>query len=137
MLAAFTILKIHRSELAPHLDLQAGEQAYFAAIFFAREESLQNNDLSARAASILGQLWNSQSIFKNKNGTVDSLTSRISSRLSMSTLFDCLWWWRQEFGGLGNPYENRQQSKIPIAPFVVQKPFTDMRYSPIRDLDWK
>lgn len=127
MLAAFTILKIHRSELAPHLDLQAGEQAYFAAIFFAREESLQNNDLSARAASILGQLWNSQSIFKNKNGTVDSLTSRISSRLSMSTLFDCLWWWRQEFGGLGNPYENRQQSKIlPIAPFVVQKPFTYM-----------
>ncbi|KAM6484674.1 hypothetical protein HDV62DRAFT_356247 [Trichoderma sp. SZMC 28011] len=111
MLAAFTILKIHRSELAPHLDLQAGEQAYFAAIFFAREESLQNNDLSARAASILGQLWNSQSIFKNKNGTVDSLTSRISSRLSMSTLFDCLWWWRQEFGGLGNPYENRQQSR--------------------------
>ncbi|PNP47018.1 hypothetical protein THARTR1_10523 [Trichoderma harzianum] len=111
MLAAFTILKIHRSELAPHLDLQAGEQAYFAAIFFAREESLQNNDLSARAASILGQLWNSQSIFKNKNGTVDSLTSRISSRLSMSTLFDCLWWWRQEFGGLGNPYENRQQTR--------------------------
>ncbi|KAL7798800.1 hypothetical protein V8C43DRAFT_276295 [Trichoderma afarasin] len=111
MLAAFTILKIHRSELAPHLDLQAGEQAYFAAIFFAREESLQNNDLSARAASILGQLWNSQSIFKNKNGTVDSLTSRISSRLSMSTLFDCLWWWRQEFGGLGNPYENKQQTR--------------------------
>ncbi|KAJ4858218.1 aconitase family (aconitate hydratase) domain-containing protein [Trichoderma breve] len=111
MLAAFTILKIHRSELAPHLDLQAGEQAYFAAIFFAREESLQNNDLSARAASILGQLWNSQSIFKTKNGTVDSLTSRISSRLSMSTLFDCLWWWRQEFGGLGNPYENRQQTR--------------------------
>ncbi|KAK4073101.1 transcriptional regulator family: Fungal Specific TF [Trichoderma aggressivum f. europaeum] len=111
MLAAFTILKIHRSELAPHLDLQAGEQAYFAAIFFAREESLQNNDLSARAASILGQLWNSQSIFKNKDGTVDSLTSRISSRLSMSILFDCLWWWRQEFGGLGNPYENRQQTR--------------------------
>ncbi|EHK17250.1 uncharacterized protein TRIVIDRAFT_205851 [Trichoderma virens Gv29-8] len=109
MLAAFTILKISRSELAPHLDLQAGEQAYFAAIFFAREESLQNNDLSARGASILGQLWNSQSIFKGKHGIIDSLSSRITSRLSMSTLFDCLWWWRQEFGGLGNPYEGRQQ----------------------------
>ncbi|KAL7947515.1 hypothetical protein V8C42DRAFT_318000 [Trichoderma barbatum] len=109
MLASFIILKISRSELAQHLDLAAGEQSYFAAIVFAREASLQNNDLSARGASILGQLWNSQSIFKDKHGIIDSLSSRISSRLSMSILFDCLWWWRQEFGGLGNPYERRQQ----------------------------
>jgi hypothetical protein len=111
VLASCSILKIYRSELAPHLDLEAGEQAYFAAIFFSRESTLQNNDLSARGASILSQLWNSQNIFKSKDDKVDCLSSRISSRLSMSVVFDCLWWWRQEFGGSGNPYENRRQGK--------------------------
>lgn len=112
MLAACTILKIHRSELAPHLDLEAGEQAYFASIVFAREGSLQSNDLSARGATIFSQLWNSQKIFRGKDGRIDSLSSRISSRLSTSIVFDCLWWWRQEFGGSGNPYESRRQSKL-------------------------
>lgn len=112
VLAACTILKIHRSDLAPHLDLEAGEQAYFASIVFAREGSIQNNDLSARGATIFSQLWNSQNIFKGKDGKVDSLSSRISSRLSTSIVFDCLWWWRQEFGGSGNPYENKRQSKL-------------------------
>ncbi|KAH8121896.1 hypothetical protein FP744_10002943 [Trichoderma asperellum] len=112
VLAACTILKIHRSDLAPHLDLEAGEQAYFASIVFAREGSIQNNDLSARGATIFSQLWNSQNIFKGKDGKVDSLSSRISSRLSTSIVFDCLWWWRQEFGGSGNPYENKRQTQV-------------------------
>ncbi|KAK5996400.1 Regulatory LEU3-like protein [Cladobotryum mycophilum] len=112
-LAAMAILKLNRSELAVHLDLEAGERAYFAAIVAAREMSLLNNDLCARGASILSQLWNSRTIFKKQDGTIDSLTSRICSRLSMSVMFDCLWWWRQEFGGLGNPYpeDSRQQNK--------------------------
>ncbi|PTB36661.1 hypothetical protein M441DRAFT_62116 [Trichoderma asperellum CBS 433.97] len=112
VLAACTILKIHRSDLAPHLDLEAGEQAYFASIVFAREGSIQNNDLSARGATIFSQLWNSQNIFKGKDGRIDSLSSRISSRLSTSIVFDCLWWWRQEFGGSGNPYENKRQTQV-------------------------
>lgn len=114
MLATCTILKIHRSELAPHLDLEAGEQAYFACIVFAREGSLQSNDLSARGATIFSQLWNSPNIFRGKDGKIDSLSSRISSRLSTSVVFDCLWWWRQEFGGSGNPYENRRQGKLAL-----------------------
>ncbi|KAL6903235.1 hypothetical protein GGI43DRAFT_401549 [Trichoderma evansii] len=112
VLASCIILKIHRSELAPHLDLEAGERAYFASIVFAREGSIQNNDLSARGATIFSQLWNSQKIFKGKDGKIDSLSSRISSRLSTSIVFDCLWWWRQEFGGSGNPYENKRQTQV-------------------------
>ncbi|KAM0516982.1 hypothetical protein ACHAPE_005094 [Trichoderma viride] len=29
-----------------------------------------------------------------------------------SVVFDSLWWWRQEFGGSGNPYENRRQAQV-------------------------
>ncbi|EHK47693.1 hypothetical protein TRIATDRAFT_81058 [Trichoderma atroviride IMI 206040] len=142
VLASCTILKIHRSELAPHLDLEAGEQAYFASIVFAREGSIQNNDLSARGATIFSQLWNSQKIFKGKDGKIDSLSSRISSRLSTSVVFDCLWWWRQEFGGSGNPYENRRQPQRADATtgnnagaLDVQQtaPLTD---EPFVDFDW-
>ncbi|CAK7234882.1 hypothetical protein SBRCBS47491_009099 [Sporothrix bragantina] len=123
MLAAMSILKIHRSGdsssstdmISKHLDLELGERAYFAAMVATRELSLQNDDLGARGATIMGQLWNSKSIFRKKNGEVDSLGCRVRSRLSMSVVFDCLWWWRQEFGGQGNPFteESRMQTRRP------------------------
>jgi transcriptional regulatory protein LEU3 len=148
VLASCTILKIHRSELAPHLDLEAGEQAYFASIVFAREGSIQNNDLSARGASIFSQLWNSQKIFKGKDGKIDSLSSRISSRLSTSVVFDCLWWWRQEFGGSGTctaqvtssmannngvSFEQREAGSSDALELQQTAPLTD---EPFVDFDW-
>jgi hypothetical protein len=29
----------------------------------------------------------------------------------MSVLFDCLWWWRAEFGGKSNPYVESEQER--------------------------
>lgn len=104
VLAALSILKIHRSELSAHLNLEQGEQAYFAAIVSHRERSLHNDDLYSRGATIMSQLWNSDKIFKTANGATDTLGSRVRTRLSMSIVFDCFWWWRQEFGGQKDPY---------------------------------
>ncbi|SPO07050.1 uncharacterized protein DNG_09744 [Cephalotrichum gorgonifer] len=103
-LAAFSILKIIRSPLAEHIDVDAGERAYFSVIRFNRRVSLQNDDLGARAAAIFSQLWTSSRIFRGANGQVESLRSRIRSRLAMSVVFDCFWWWREEFGGQPSPY---------------------------------
>lgn len=103
-LAAFSILKIVHSPLSAHIDLEAGERAYFSAIHFSRRISIQSDDLGARASTILSQLWTSQRIFRGPNGEVDSLGSRIRSRLAMSVVFDCFWWWREEFGGQASPY---------------------------------
>lgn len=113
VLAALSILKIHRSELSAHLNLEQGEQAYFAAIVSHRERSLHNDDLYSRGATIISQLWNSDKIFKTASGDSDTLGSRIRTRLSMSIVFDCFWWWRQEFGGQKDPYieQSGHQSK--------------------------
>ncbi|KAB5560325.1 hypothetical protein GE09DRAFT_962033 [Coniochaeta sp. 2T2.1] len=104
MLAALSVFKIYRSNLAPYIDVNAGEKAFFSAIRFCRQASLENDDLGARGVSILSQLWTSQNVFRRPNGQVDSLGTRIRTRLSMSVVFDCFWWWREEFAGQSSPY---------------------------------
>lgn len=80
-LAAFTILRLLRSELRQYLDYRRGERAYFMAIDLFRNMSVDHNDLQARGIVIMAQLWTSQNIFRQNNGTTDGLCLRIRSRL--------------------------------------------------------
>lgn len=109
-LTGFCILKLFRSPLAQHLDLQAGEQAYFYAVQFGKRMSLQNNDLGARTAAIMTNLWSSNRVFRRKDGSVESLGLRLRTRLSMSVSFDMFWYWREEFGLMSNPYNGEESS---------------------------
>ena len=81
MLAAFSILRLLRSELKPYLDAKRGEQAYLTGIHLHRKRSVQNNDLQARGAVIMTQLWSSERIFKRADGLTDCLRLRIRNRL--------------------------------------------------------
>ncbi|KFY91885.1 hypothetical protein V500_04417 [Pseudogymnoascus sp. VKM F-4518 (FW-2643)] len=104
-LAAATILKLCRStELSSKLDLLLGEQSYFAAIQILKKRTLKNNDLNARMAAMLLQLWQSKRVFLQEDGSIDSLCVKIRSRGGMGVVYDCLWYWRQEFLGRQNPY---------------------------------
>ncbi|KAF2122766.1 C6 zinc finger domain-containing protein [Lophiotrema nucula] len=103
-LTGFAILKIIRSPIGEHLDQAAGQAAYFSAVQFSKMMSLQNNDLGARAAAIMTNLWSSTKTFKRKDGSLDSLGLRLRTRLSMSVSFDMFWYWREEFGHMSNPY---------------------------------
>jgi transcriptional regulatory protein LEU3 len=105
-LAGFAILKLVRSSLAPHLDLVAGEKAYFQAVDFLKSVSLQQGDIYVRTAFIMNDLWHSQKVFRKKSGQVESLGLRLRTRLGMSVSYDMFWYWREEFGGVQNPYEN-------------------------------
>jgi hypothetical protein len=105
LLAAFIILRISRSCLASRVDLRAGEKAYFATILDFREASLENDDLCARGAMVLGQLWSSTRVFRQPDGVVDGLVLRVRSRLSMGIVHECFWWWREEFQGKAHPYK--------------------------------
>jgi hypothetical protein len=80
-LAAMTILRIYRStELNSKVDLLLGEQSYFAAIQILKKRGLKNNDLNARTAVMFSQLWQSKRIFRQQDGSIDSLNVRIRSR---------------------------------------------------------
>jgi hypothetical protein len=109
-LTGFIILKLVRSEFAQHLDLVAGERAYFQAVQFCKNMSLQQGDLSARAAAIMTNLWSSTKVFKKRDGSVESLGLRLRTRLSMSVSFDMFWYWREEFGNMLNPYSEDRGS---------------------------
>lgn len=80
-LAAVCILRIVRSDLAQQLDVEQGERGYFAAIRFSRSRSVKGSDLDSRNAGILTQLWSCKSLFKFKDGTVDSLRILLRGRL--------------------------------------------------------
>ena len=110
LLAACVILKVLRSCLAEQVDRRAGEEAYFATITTLRESSLENNDLCARGAMVLSQLWTSSQVFRQPDGVVDGLTLYIRSRFSMGIVYDCFWWWREEFQGKSNPYKKLQNA---------------------------
>ncbi|KAI1469832.1 uncharacterized protein F4812DRAFT_469891 [Daldinia caldariorum] len=116
LLAAISILKIQKSELVRHVNSTSGEKAYFSAIYLCQRISLQSNDLGARGVIILGQMWTSKNMYRQQDGRVDSLSTRIRSRLSMSVVFDSFWWWRVEFNGQTSPYPEQNR----IAPAVAQ-----------------
>lgn len=103
-LIGFVILKLSRSPVAQHLDVSAGEQAYFVAAQLTKNISIQANDLGDRTSAIMNNLWRSQRIFRRKDGSIESLGLRLRTRLSMSVSFDMFWYWREEFGNMSNPY---------------------------------
>jgi transcriptional regulatory protein LEU3 len=112
-LAGFVILKLVRSPLAPHLDLAAGEKAYFQAIEFLKSVSLQQGDIYVRTAFIMKDLWGSNKVFRKKNGQIESLGLRLRTRLGMSVSYDMFWYWREEFGNMQNPYSNGEETNAP------------------------
>ncbi|KFZ22563.1 hypothetical protein V502_02873, partial [Pseudogymnoascus sp. VKM F-4520 (FW-2644)] len=125
-LAAATILRLCRSMgLSSKLDLLLGEQSYFAAIQILKKRALKNNDLNARMAAMLLQLWQSKRVFLQEDGSIDSLCVKIRSRGGMGVVYDCLWYWRHEFLGQQNPYAtgtphntNTSNLKASISPLV-------------------
>jgi transcriptional regulatory protein LEU3 len=109
-LAGFVILKLHRSSIASHLDLAAGEKAFFQAVEFLQSVSLQQGDVYVRTAHIMKDLWSSNKVFRKKNGQIESLGLRLRTRLGMSVSFDMFWYWREEFGNMQNPYSNGEET---------------------------
>lgn len=105
LLAAFVILRIGKSHLRDNVNQQRGKRCYFATIAMSKRHSVRSDDVAARASIILPQLFTSKSVIRGPEGSPDSLWLRCRNRLGFSVLFDCLWLWRQEFGGQPNSYD--------------------------------
>jgi len=93
-LSAFTLLKLTKKIPDGNYPYQEkGKLSYFRAIALCKQVSLENNDLAGKTSEILSLLWLS-AIFDNPEA---SWPLRIRSRLSMSIVFDSLWWWRENY----------------------------------------
>ncbi|KPI35057.1 uncharacterized protein AB675_7199 [Cyphellophora attinorum] len=113
LLAAYVVLKLHRTPPELSIDRGLGESCYFKVIALLRKKSLHSTfeaDLDLKAAVLLTQLWSSTTVFRNAQGHTDSLSVRIRSRMSMNVFFDCAWWWRQEFREEPDPFATATQA---------------------------
>lgn len=101
-ISSFSILRLLKASTAQYMDDNAKE-ALFLGVNIMKRLSTETNDGAARLSQILTQLWNSEKAFKNPDGT-EQTALRIRTRLAMSSVFDAIWWWREEFGGQQGAY---------------------------------
>lgn len=112
LMATSTLLRILQGDLFTRFSISTNEnggETFFLAVTLMKGMSIENDDLPARCSSILSQLWTSRRIFMHPDGT-KSPELRVRSRLAMGPVFDCLWWWREEFGGQPNTYPSSRVS---------------------------
>lgn len=76
----------------------------------ARGLSKAGGDPPDKHATALTQLYNSTRAFKRPDGS-DYTVLRIRTRLSMSTAFDAIWWWKEEFHGAQGAFANDVANK--------------------------
>ena len=114
-LAACTLMKLLKTYPSKTGLLERNmTNALFSAINIVKSISVMNNDVPAKVAQILSQLWSHPKVYQNADGNyVFSL--QIRNRLSMNVVFDCLHWWRKLF--LGPPEQEPQDTRE--SPYVM------------------
>jgi len=95
----FALMKLLNSFFARHIDVSTSKALFSNSIRGIRSTSITNNDLPARLAEVLAQLWHSYGAgMRPRTGPVDaSLQLKVKSRMSMSLVYDSVWRWREEF----------------------------------------
>jgi hypothetical protein len=101
--AGFTLHKLLNSFFAAHVDLERGRDLFRRTIDAIRTISVMNNDLPARLAEVLAQLWQFGGAGGGGGGggTGGSLMLKVRCRMSMSLVYDSVWRWREEFEAQG------------------------------------
>ncbi|KAF2792906.1 hypothetical protein K505DRAFT_277967 [Melanomma pulvis-pyrius CBS 109.77] len=96
LLAACTLLKLFKSYPPKTFNEKEHTSALFLAINMFKNISVVNNDIPAKVSGFLTQLWSSPMVYREADGGyIQSL--QVENRLTMSVVFDCLWWWRKLF----------------------------------------
>lgn len=90
------MVRLLKGPFASYLDQVRGSVLFQSSLRFIRSCSLESTDLPERAAAALEQMWKSEKIFRDANGSVD-ITLRVRNRLSASPIYDAIRWWREEF----------------------------------------
>ena len=103
VLSACTLLRLLKGPLAQYVDAEKGKASFFSAVNILRKVSVANNDLPGRTSGVLAQLWSSDKIFRRPDGS-HYFRLRVRSRLAMGIVYDCMWWYRSEFGGQPDVY---------------------------------
>jgi len=91
-----SLARILKGPFASYLDMDRGSRLYRVAIDFLKSCSIEKGDLPDRSSTFAEQMWLSDKVFKNPDGT-HNIALRIRTRLSGSPVHDAIKWWRDEF----------------------------------------
>jgi len=119
LLAACTLLKLTKSYPPGTFDEKDHTAALFSAINMCKDVSVVNNDIPAKLSVILSQLWSSPKIYRDDNNNYIRAL-QITNRMTMSVVFDCLWWWRKLSTNWVNGLPAQSQRKE-LLPFFSRK----------------
>ena len=90
------MLRILKGPFATSVDQEHGSALFLATVKFMQSCSVEKGDLPDRAVLFAEQLWGSEKLFKDTNGTVN-FALRVRNRLSASPVHDLIIRWREEF----------------------------------------
>ena len=98
MVPSHVLLHLLKTSFSRYIDVERAKSALYLGISLHKKMTLQNDDIAARNAMALTQLWNSTRVFKRTNDS-EAVGLRVRSRLTCSVIIDGVVWWREEFGG--------------------------------------
>jgi transcriptional regulatory protein LEU3 len=88
--------RILRGPFAEFLDQSRGSSLFDNVVRFIRSCSIQKADFGDRGATYAEQIWKSNKVFRNPDGSVN-ITLRVRNRLSCGPLHDVVRCWKEEF----------------------------------------
>lgn len=99
--AGTSLMKLLNSFFAVNIDQESGRKLFNVTIQSVRDMSVRSDDLAARLAEALSQLWRyyreGDTRMAATEAADDRLKLKIQARGSMSVLFDSVWQWREHF----------------------------------------
>jgi len=93
-LSAITVVKLLKSPVLDYVDANTGTGIVFAAIDLCKRISVRNNDVPAKVVARLSQLWSSDKLYRNPDGTT-RWPLQVRDRFMASVIFDAIWWQRE------------------------------------------
>lgn len=93
LMAVADLLRILKSSASRGLDTDKAKAHLFMGINLCHYLSVSPRNATARAVTVVNQLWHSTKAFRKSDGS-EYTTLRIRSRLGLSPGLDALYWWR-------------------------------------------
>ncbi|OAP60578.1 hypothetical protein AYL99_05580 [Fonsecaea erecta] len=96
--AAFVLLKVVKNDyFAAMIDAGLGKMLITFSVTALRRMSVANNDLPGRLSDVLAYLWTHPNPSILGGSGMDGLQLKVTSRMSMSVVYDLLRRWREQF----------------------------------------
>jgi transcriptional regulatory protein LEU3 len=96
LLSLACMARILKGPFAGYLDQTRGYNLIEVGVRFARSCSLQKGDFGERCSAIAEQIWKSNKVFRDPDGSTN-ITLRVRNRLSSGPWHDAVGCWKEEF----------------------------------------